>query len=214
MLEQTAAEARSLAMRTRRATVMEFDASNDTVWVNQLAGARCDNNIERTCVVDLGKTPTDITQNQMAIVDGIYADADIAVCNVRAATVDAAGDCAGASLADSFAICFDGEGFTYLRDGADANAVCTATSAPITPSVTGADAWPRTCAAWTATAGDAGVDDAETYSGVVFSLNRFESGDGDCAPGVVSTGALDVVREVHIPAGGHPFSKIAFEVVP
>jgi len=197
MVQQTASQARSLALQTRRAAVLEVSGSTGRIWVNTLKGPQCWNGISQTCVQTTGHMNS---VPEFDLNEEPYVSAGTALCNVSVSVVTGAGTEAAAcapladvSAATDFAVCYAGNGELYVRPAADAGAACGDGTASA-----GLAAWQRVCP----TIGT----DADS-SGLVLMFNRFEGGPGVCGSAGESD-VIDVTRAVHIPIGGAPYSKV------
>jgi len=195
-VQQTASEARSLALQTRRAAVLEV--SEGKIWVNTLKGPQCWDGISQTCMQTTGHMSSVVPEFDLNVEP--YASAGTALCDVSVSVVTGAGTESAAcvplavvSAATPFAVCYAGNGELYVRPAADAGAACDDGHASA-----GLAAWQRVCP----TIGT----DADS-SGLVLMFNRFEAGPGTCGPAGESD-VIDVTRAVYISIGGAPYSKV------
>jgi len=200
-IESVAAHVRALAMKTSRAAVMEF--SGNHIWINRLEGAACTADFAERCVQNMGIDKDADGTNVLEVDEPIYLSAGVTICDVRVATQQADGTCLSTlpiAPGDDFAFCYAGNGELWIRRTADTAAVCTGSGSPANA------AWEKACVPW---AGVAAPTAAQQFSGAVIRLNRFTGAAGACPLGSDATGdVLDVARAVHLPAGGHPFSKV------
>jgi type IV pilus assembly protein PilA len=199
MVQQTAAQARSLALQTRRAAVLEVSGTSGRIWVNTLSGPQCWDGISQTCMQTTGHTNG---VPEFVLDEEPYTSAGVALCNVGMSTVTGAGTesatCGelGSVAADSdFAICYAGNGELYVRPEADTGAACGTGAASA-----GIADWQRICP----TVGAEGA-----RSGAVIMFNRFDDdGSGVCTSDGGVSDAIDVSRAVYLPIGGAPYSKV------
>jgi len=200
MVQQTASQARSLALQTRRAAVLEVSGTSDKIWINTLRGPKCWEGISQTCVQATGHKTAAVPE--FVISEEPYASAGAALCYVSGSTVtdpggesptcDALESLSGAS---DFGICFAGNGDLYIRPEADEGAACGVGAASA-----GSNTWLRACPQLGTDAG---------ASGVVLMFNRFEGGgSGLCQPDAGTPDVIDVTRAVYIPIGGAPYSRV------
>jgi prepilin-type N-terminal cleavage/methylation domain-containing protein len=200
MVQQTASQARSLALQTRRGAVLEVSGSQAKIWVNTLKGPLCWSGVSQTCAQATGHQGT---VPEFDLAGDPYAAGGSALCNVAVSAVSNPGtDSAscepvdGLAATSDFALCYSGNGELWIRTVADSGAACGdgAISA-------GVEAWRRVCP----TLGT----DAES-SGAVLLFNRFASGgSGVCALADGGTSdVIDVTRAVLLPIGGAPYSKV------
>lgn len=201
MFQEVVAEARSLAIKSRRAVVVEI--RNGSVWVNLLDSVDCTGDIRKRCfrVVDtMGAAELDLETTE-------FSDAGIDMCNLRIATIDAAGGCVISSTdwaSSGVGLCYNGSGQLWIREDVDTNTECGKSDAP---SVT---AWNKACVPWVTADAVVSAVGSTLFSGADIRFNRFSSGAGTCPVGSITpTGAEDITRRVLVPAGGHPFVKMA-----
>jgi prepilin-type N-terminal cleavage/methylation domain-containing protein len=199
MVQETASQARSLALQTRRAAVLEVSGSQQRIWVNTLKGPQCWSGIQQTCVQTTGHANS-IAEFNLA--EEPYTSAGAALCNVTVSVVSGAGtdDAACVQLDDisassDFALCYTGGGDLYIRGAADAGASCGDGTASA-----GVDAWQRVCPQ---------IGTGASSSGAVLMFNRFEGGaSGECSADGGTGDVVDVTRAVFLPVGGAPYSRV------
>lgn len=208
LFQQTVAEARSLAMKTRQAVVVEVQ--NNQMWINLLDGAACNAPIRKRCFHSLGAVRDAANINFIDLNTQEFQSAGVDMCDLRVATPNAAnnGQCTvSADLsAGGVGLCYNGSGQLWIRTVADANTVCTETNAPDANAN-----WAKACVPWIAGGASAITAAGSTwFSGADVRFNRFDTGAGLCPAGAVTPpgGAEDVTRRVIVPAGGHPFIKL------
>ena len=219
LFQRTMAGARALAIKNRQAVVVEI--RNDSMWINLLNGMACNSPARKRCfnlAENDGVDPTVAAANPGAGVVYLktsdYVDAGIDMCSLRVAAVNtSAGTCA-ADAADysssGAALCYNGSGQLWIRAGSgeiDANAVCNATG-----ELNSAANWRKACSPWVGAGGTASSTQTDWFSGADVRFNRFTAGTGNCPIGAASAapaGAEDITRRILIPAGGHPYSKLA-----
>ena len=200
MVQQTATQARSLALQTRRAAVLEVSGTSDKIWINTLRGPKCWDGISQTCVQSTGHRTSAVPE--FVISEEPYASSGSALCYVSGSTVTDPGSesatcdpVSGISASSDIGICFAGNGDLYIRPEADAGAACGVGAASA-----GSGDWQRACPLLGAGAG---------ASGVVLMFNRFEGGgSGACQPDAGTPDVIDVTRAVYIPIGGAPYSRV------
>lgn len=191
MVEQSASTVRASAMQRRRATVLEYSGDTGAIWINILNGPSCSNPPEECCMHSFGDAMGDVYDLTQ------YADDDVRICGAMANIfgVNAASQsCTITTLniTGSFAFCYSGRGELFVRNGADANAVCgTCGSSP-------SGIWQQACLA----------PGANGVSGAMMQFNRLPDGEA-CD----SADALDVTREVHLPSMGAPYKRIGIDNV-
>jgi prepilin-type N-terminal cleavage/methylation domain-containing protein len=200
-IEMAASAARTLAMQTNRAAVLEINGTQ--LWINQLQTSDCGSPILKRCVQNMGSAKDSANTNIIVVNGGSYGEAGVNICSIRVALVDSSNKCVPTDVSgNKIRICYAGNGdlMVDIKNGGDAATTCSSTSAVSAPK------WQRTCAAW---AGQGASPAASLrFSGVQIFLNRFKSGSGTCKVGAaLSSDALDVTREVQLPSGGHPTSR-------
>jgi prepilin-type N-terminal cleavage/methylation domain-containing protein len=196
-VQQIGSRARSMAIQTRRAAVVEFRARG--LWLNLLSGASCWSTPAQKCAYDLylpnpgGGDPLNLYLGAADLVES-----SLAMCNGRARTINATGNLVLTTLpAAAFALCYSGAGELWVRVGGDDGTVCGQ------PAVQGDPV------AWLRAGGDSspanatlfGVD-ADLLDGAVVPFNRTVGRSCDGA-------SLDVRQAVFFPTGGAPFSRTA-----
>ncbi len=205
MVQQSAAQVRTYALQTRRASVLEV--SDGRVWVNVLEGSDCWSGLrlENRCMHNYGKQATQDQDNRFDMSIAEYTDAGAYLCNVDLAHM-ASGTCqlnTDIAPGTSFALCYSGDGELFYRAGADAT-TCSGPDVDYASddpghsggSLAGRDSWKRAC---TIKGGD-----RDGFSGALLYFNRFESPPSACE----SDDVLDVLRGVHVPQGGAPYSRV------
>jgi prepilin-type N-terminal cleavage/methylation domain-containing protein len=201
LVQQTAAQARSFALQTRRAATLEVSGSSGKIWVNTMKGPQCWDAISQTCMQTTGRTSS---LPEFNFNEEPYSSAGIALCNVSVSTVTGAGtdgaECTAledVSATTDFAVCYAGNGDLYVRASGDPGAACG--SGGGTTSV-GLSAWQRVCPT-------IGTD--TDSSGLVLMFNRFEGGAGTCSGADAGLSeVIDVTRAVYLPIGGAPYSRV------
>jgi len=211
MFEQSAADARILAMQTRRAVVMEY--RKDKIWINTLEGANCWDDIAQRCVHNKGQKADDDNENEFRLDSEEYKHSMVSVCDIRYAAITSASGVSQCtqtvvSLSNTLALCYSGKGELYIRGAEDSGVSCSATGA----LSLGFSDWSKACPLWAAggTVDDGGSGQTTSYSGAMFRANRYgNTSGGKCPLGGNPTGdVLGVTREIYIPAGGAPYSKV------
>lgn len=201
MTQQTAAQMRAQATRSRRAVVMEYDGSTDRIWINLLRGGDCWDAIDQRCVHNLDSDTIDqSTLGRWFDLRGEdYTDSGVFLCDAQAALVSAGACQAPAALPVNaqFALCYSGGGALWARTSTDSAAACDSTSQPVPRT-----AWTRACPYRAST--------EISFDGAVLRFNRFdpESGGGSCAEGASGSDFYDVTRTVAIPSSGAPHSRV------
>lgn len=190
-VERAASQVRNLAMQTRRGAVLEV--AEGEIWINTLQDSSCWSKIQTRCTINRGEAATIAGTNTINLSEDQYTDAKAYLCGADMATV-AGGTCSqnvGFTSGDSFALCYSGQGDLYLRQSADTNTVCGSSGVPQATQ----DDWVRTCVV--------NPQDATAFNGAVLHFNRY-----DAAPTNCGSVAIDVMRGVHLPAGGSPYSRV------
>ena len=187
LFQRTIADAKSLAMKNRRAVTIEIRP--DKMWVNVLSGMSCDDAIAKRCFHTGESGGRDTTAINL-------------MCDLRSASVVSnactvnANELSGGGLG----ICYNGSGHMWIRTGEDTNAACAA--------VAGAspNPWLRACAPWIGANAATNATQSTWFSGVDARFNR---GVSACPAGSATpSAAQDVTRRVIVPAGGHPYIKL------
>lgn len=196
-VQQLGSRARSMAIQTRRAVVVEF--RNRGLWLNLLDGANCWDTPAQKCAYDQYlQAPSDGNSpvNLFLAADDL-TDAGVVMCG---GTARVAGTLAGVALnqnATGFALCYSGAGELWVRAGGDNNANCGAAA------VAGAAAeWARGAGANASITPTHFGATVSLTDGAIVLLNRTE--DATCGGAV-----LDVRQAVFFPTGGAPFSRTA-----
>ncbi|MBN2342678.1 MAG: type II secretion system protein [Deltaproteobacteria bacterium] len=211
LFQETMAEARALAMKTRQAVVVEVRSNQ--LWVNMLAGTECNGPIENDGAAD--------TKRCIQLIDSLgsnvvnlalpeYTNAGVAMCDIRVAVLDA-GACSteNITIGDAFALCYNGTGQLWARTDPDkaTNTACGDSSAPDPDA-----GWQKTCVPWIGANATVSATQGTWFSGADVRFNRFTAGSGSCASGgldsAAPTGSEDITRRVIVPAGGHPIVKL------
>jgi len=201
MVEQTAAQARTIAMQTRRAAVIEYDGAAGRMWINTIDGADCWDAIRLRCVHNLDSDSVDPGDSSRSfdLRQQGYAEAGVFMCDVQMSLV-ASSVCGGAqagSVGDSFALCYSGSGELWVRQAADSAAVCGGSGDQAARAQ-----WSRACASY-----DEGTI---AFDGALLRFNRFdpEGTGGSCADDGGVGDMLDVTRTVFLPSSGTPYSRV------
>lgn len=186
-VRQAAVQARHLAMKTRRAAVVEVSA--DAVWINLLDGADCTASRLQRCV-----------NGAFSLTEALTSEANIRMCGGIARAWEA-GSCGTVELiSDSgFAVCYSGRGELFVREVADGNMACN-TNITTAPAQTD---WKRACGSSEAT--EESLPDTSKYAlhdGAMIVLNRYE-GESCGTPHPES-----VRRAVFLPSSGAPYAKV------
>ncbi len=191
-----AGKTRYLAMKTRKATVLEVRAG--AMWINLLAGSECTSNLAQRCLVEAPDGADKIlNMDQFS-----YNYADVLMCGGAARTLNLSTlACQGLRLDhNNFALCYSGHGELFVRNEADTNMACDGTG--LVPSAA-ASSWAKTCGVSDAASAVITMDDSTTYAlhdGAMIIFNRYTNGTCGGSP-------LDVRRAVFFPPAGAPFSK-------
>jgi prepilin-type N-terminal cleavage/methylation domain-containing protein len=211
-VQVAAIQARSLALQTRRAAVLEV--REDKVWVNLLQGCGCDTPVDTGCISNTGIAGNGevLLYDRVAGVGTSFAEeAGVGMCLGGARTLPdisgnndslTGGTCPTDPLVmesvddDGFALCYTGRGELYVRAVKDVASEC-----PIPDAGTGGGlTWLRTCSASDTAAVVDG--DLKLYDGAVIVFNRYES--AHC-----KGNKKDVRRALFFPTTGSPYSGVA-----
>ena len=198
LVQQTASQARSLALQTRHGAVLEVSGADGKIWINVLSGPQCWDSISKTCVQTAGHAVVP----ELDLNVEPYLSAEAAMCGVQVQAISGADtetpscDDVSLSATSDFALCYAGNGELYVRASQDGDTACSAGTATAERS-----AWSRVCAS---------VGDEGGLNGAVIRFNRFDGGSGSCGGGDGGTddGVMDVTRAVYLPIGGAPYSKV------
>jgi len=206
MVQQSAGMARTYAMQTRRATVLEV--ADDKMWINVLDGPTCWSSLSPAgrCKHNMGSAATAAGTNRFDLAADEYVEAGAVMCGVEMWYLG--GDCTqvlSSGTAGPFALCYSGKGDLFIRLGADSTE-CEGGGGGDDDGdedegdggsgvTAGREDWNRAC-----------FDvDGEGINGVVLRFNRFRIGtSGSCD----SSNAVDVTRAVFVPMSGAPYGKV------
>jgi type II secretory pathway pseudopilin PulG len=194
MVEQSAAQVRTLAMQTRRAVV--FEVADSQVWINTLQGSDCWSRINTRCMHNVGEVATTSFTNVFDMQEEHFIESGAYHCGTEIATI-ADGACAQNVVVgpgDAFALCYSGKGDLYARISEDAT-TCEPGQGIPGLDIGDQDDWVRSCVVTDST--------LMPFNGAVLKFNRFESAPADC-----SATSLGVTRGVHVPVGAAPFSRV------
>ena len=192
-IQQAAGNVRALAMKTRRASVLEV--RSDSAWINLLADSACWDGVAQRCMVYRANSGLNIVDFS----NPTYTNADAKVCGGAALGVtgfDCDNTVAAITLSvgegQGFGLCYSGRGELFIRPVVDTATRCVSPSGTLSAR----SAWRMACGSNTATTTSIGP----LFDGAAIVLNRHEG--GDC-----SNPVLDVARRIHLPSNGSPYSR-------
>lgn len=197
MVQQSAGMARTFAMQTRNAAVIEV--SDGKAWVNVLDGSNCWSALRGSsrCMHNMGLTANSAGTNKFDMRHAEYVEAGAALCGVEMwYLLDGNCTASGDLGADSpFALCYSGEGDLFIRLSEDDTGCAGPDLALPGQQLLGRESWLRACHF---------RGDAAGGSGAVMRFNRFDGAVGACD----DSGAIDVTRAVLAPMAGAPHGRV------
>lgn len=199
-VQQLGSRARSVAIQTRRAAVVEFATRG--IWLNLLSGGNCWSTPQSKCAYDSYLvSPGGGEPLNLYLLSSELVQSEIVMCGGTARTLDGSGNLGTTALpAAGFALCYSGAGELWIREAGDSKTTCAQ------PSVSGDSAdWVRAAGAATPTVVNLFGVNADLLDGAVVGLNRTE---GRACSGTVAD-SIDVRQAVFFPTGGAPFSRTA-----
>jgi prepilin-type N-terminal cleavage/methylation domain-containing protein len=199
-VQQIGGRARSVAIQTRRAAVVEFAARG--TWLNILSGGNCWSAPQSKCAYDSYlDSPGGGAPLNLYLLSSDLLQSEIVLCGGTARTLDASGNVGVTALpAAGFALCYSGAGELWVRGATDNTTVCGQPLVPGDPSD-----WVRAAGVATPTVVKLFGVDADLLDGAVVGLNRTQ---GRACSGTAGD-SIDVRQAVFFPTGGAPFSRTA-----